>query len=436
MFGLFSSVEKQMRANATNWLELADKIFHYRRDQISATDRADLQQKTEQLRAQLREKADASKLKLGIEALEPALRRTGGKFYPRSTLQEYVEFFVGAAIIILGVRAYFVQPFKIPTNSMWPTYYGMTAEVFPTEKDEPGALGRVARLVAFGASRRSVEAPVDGDVWLPMVRSRTSKDVSDLSKFELVGLEAPGRTWLVIPTKVMRVNLRIGDHLSAVDVPLDFKFDHEILREAFPDSYAPGGVKGVSNGFVTTSSGDKLPILWVNTGKRVKKGEHVLSFDILTGDQLFVDRVSYHFVKPSVGSGFVFRTDNIDHPEMKNRQTGEQVESYYIKRLVGTPGDRLEVRDGVLLRNGAPITGADAFDKNARKEGVYRGYANQRELEEKRSVEISATGYYAMGDNSYNSSDSRYWGEVPYKDVVGRPLFIYYPFTKRWGPAR
>jgi signal peptidase I len=424
MFGLFSSVEKQMRSNATNWLELADKIFHYRRDQISASDRADLQQKSEQLRAQLRDKADASKLKLGIEALEPALRRAGGKFYPRSTLQEYVEFFVVAAIVILGIRAYFVQPFKIPTNSMWPTYYGMTAEVFPTEKDEPSALGRVARLLAFGATRRSVDAPVDGDVWLPMTNSG-----------ELVGLEAPGRTLFVIPSKVQQITLRIGDRQVTLDVPLDFQFDREVMRQVFFTTPQAGGPK-VENGTLTTQGGRSLPILWVNTGKRVKKGERVLSFDVLTGDQLFVDRMSYHFVKPSVGSGFVFRTDNINSPHMTDRHTKRQIKSYYIKRLVGVPGDKLEVRDGVLIRNGEPISGADAFDKNARKEGLYRGYGNQHALEEKKSVEISESGYYAMGDNSYSSQDSRAWGEVPYKDVVGRPLFIYYPFTKRWGPAR
>jgi signal peptidase I len=146
--------------------------------------------------------------------------------------------------------------------------------------------------------------------------------------------------------------------------------------------------------------------------------------------------MSYHFVKPSVGSGFVFRTDNIHSYHMTDRQSGRQVKSYYIKRLVGMPGDTLEIRNGVLIRNGEPITGADAFDKNARKEGLYRGYAAQFSLADGKSVEISAKGYYAMGDNSYDSADSRYWGEVPYKDVVGRPLFIYYPFTKRWGPAR
>jgi len=41
-----------------------------------------------------------------------------------------------------------------------------------------------------------------------------------------------------------------------------------------------------------------------------------------------------------------------------------------------------------------------------------------------------------MGDNSGNSSDGRVWGFVPEKDVIGRPLFIYYPFTRRWGVAR
>jgi signal peptidase I len=44
--------------------------------------------------------------------------------------------------------------------------------------------------------------------------------------------------------------------------------------------------------------------------------------------------------------------------------------------------------------------------------------------------------YFAMGDNSSNSFDGRYWGFVPAADVIGRPLFVYYPFTHRWGPAR
>src|SRR5262249_46060432 len=151
----------------------------------------------------------------------------------------------------------------------------------------------------------------------------------------------------------------------------------------------------------------------LRTHKSVKSGDRVMAFDILTGDQLFVDRVSYHFVKPSVGSGFVFRTGNI--PGIAATY-GDQ---YYIKRLVGTPGDTLEVKSFGVLRNGAPITGADAFGMNARRGGNYVGYRNEGLLAEGAALKVEPRSYFAMGDNSANSQDGRFWGFVPAKDVVG-----------------
>jgi signal peptidase I len=155
-----------------------------------------------------------------------------------------------------------------------------------------------------------------------------------------------------------------------------------------------------------------------------------MAFDILTGDQLFVDRMSYHFVRPSVGSGFVFRTGNI--PGIANTY-GDQ---YYIKRLVGVPGDTLEIKNYTLYRNGAPITGADAFAKNAKQEDNYVGYRNEGLLAANAKLTLKPNEFFAMGDNSANSADGRYWGTVPAKDVVGRPILVYYPFTRHWGPAR
>jgi signal peptidase I len=132
---------------------------------------------------------------------------------------------------------------------------------------------------------------------------------------------------------------------------------------------------------------------------------------------------------------------------------GEQIRQYYIKRLVGVPGDRLEVRkppqlvadgaapeagrnDGQLYRNGRPIDGAAAFGRNSRKEGLYPGYTADGLLAFGRVLDVPARSYFAMGDNSPNSKDSRAWGFVPEKEVVGRPLFIYYPLTRRWGVAQ
>ena len=436
MFGFLKSQEKKMRENAANWLELADKVYHYRRDVLPAAEVAELQSQIAGLRALLKERAGAEKLKLAIERLEEVLRRTGGAIYPKTALVENVEFFLVAAIVILGIRTYFVQPFKIPTNSMWPTYNGMTPEVFSSRDKEPSSAASVARFLAFGARPRRVDAPADGEVLVPINNVGITADgrlgVADRVRIPFRAVS--GRSWLIFSTTLKEYAIFVGDEPATLRVPQDFDFEWTI-RDAFFAKEKPSKEPGdrdlaraaLMPGAVERHGGQ----YFLKVGKTVRRGDRVLSFDIITGDQLFVDRASYHFVRPQVGSGFVFRTGNI--PGIAE-QSGDQ---YYIKRLVGTPGDTLEVRDFRLYRNGAPIAGAAAFEKNARQEGNYVGYRNEGSLAARGStITVEPQKYFAMGDNSANSADGRFWGFVPAKDVVGRPLFVYYPFTKHWGPAR
>lgn len=431
MFSLFASQEKKMRDNAANWLEMADKVWHFRRDQLRESEAGELRQRTADLRQQCKARADAAKLKLGIEALELVLRRTGGAIYPKSSLVENVEFFLVAAIVILGIRTYFVQPFKIPTNSMWPTYYGMTAEnLAPATTQAPGLLEQAFRLVAFGAQRRTVVAPVAGEV---------SVDV--FSSGQIAYAEKPGRTWLIFPATVREYTFYVGDHPATLRVPLDFSDVDRVVIEtlfgdqaAFEATYAHKRSAGeLTDTRIELRPGVYIPAVHVPVGRKVTAGEPVIRFDLLTGDQLFVDRVSYHFTQPKVGQGFVFRTGNI---------AGIGSDTYYIKRLVGLPGDTIEIKEPVLYRNGQPIDGAAAFQRNGSRAAPYRGYVNippnatGRYLVPGQALTVPADGFFALGDNSRSSLDGRYWGFVPRKDAVGRPLFIYYPFTRRWGPAR
>src|SRR5580698_10201560 len=168
MFGFFESQEKRMRDNAANWLELADKVWSYRRDELNSQESDELVGRTRDLRRLVKDRADAARLKLGIESLEGVLVRTGGAIYPKTSLVENVEFFPIAAIVILGIRTYFVQPFKIPTNSMWPTYYGMTAENLPPGTPAPHLAGQLFRFVAYGAKRFTMTAPRDGALSVPL----------------------------------------------------------------------------------------------------------------------------------------------------------------------------------------------------------------------------------------------------------------------------
>ena len=149
-------------------------------------------------------------------------------------------------------------------------------------------------------------------------------------------------------------------------------------------------------------------------------------------------------------------------------------DKYYIKRIVGEPGDRLEmiVPDsifsngtdvrygvpGVLHRNGEPISGCDAFESNNQRtlelekkplsgsSSGFPGYRAEGLLSNRLILEVpnrtsqnNPTGmlaFFAMGDNSTNSLDGRAWGFVPEDEIIGKALFIYYPFTQRWGFAQ
>ena len=147
MFGPFASVDQKTRASANNWLELAVKVWNYRRDVLAPPLLRELEAKMSALRALLAERAEASRIKPGIEALEDVLRRAGGTHYPRTETVEWVEFLLVAAIVIIGVRTYFIQPFQIPTNSMWPSYHGMTADIYAAPDREPSQGMEAVRVI-------------------------------------------------------------------------------------------------------------------------------------------------------------------------------------------------------------------------------------------------------------------------------------------------
>ena len=440
MFSFFYSEEKKLRKSAGHWLELADRVYKFRRDQLTAKQIERLLSATKAVQAEVKGSAGIKELEKALGALEIILRETGGRIYPSSSLVENVEFFLVAAIVILGLRAYIVQPFKIPTNSMWPSYYGMTASAVYSESDAPNLWHQAIRLVGLGATNYSVTAPATGEVLFPVYAS--TYDGTHYS-FRPAFAETSGRSLLIFPTRWREYTFSVAGEKATIKVPAEFDNDFQgVLDEAFKGKsanlYDALRLGAATHKPLQTSTlqlqGRATTVYWIPIGKHVKKGGKILSFDVLTGDLLLVERLSYHFVQPQVGSGFVFKTENIDSPEMKD-QAGHQIRQYYVKRLVGTPGDSLEIKEPALWRNGQPITGSTAFAKNAIRDGKYPGYNNTGNLSAMATVTVPTDSYYALGDNSPRSKDSRYWGFIPEKGVVGRPLFIYYPFTSRWGLA-
>jgi len=165
---------------------------------------------------------------------------------------------------------------------------------------------------------------------------------------------------------------------------------------------------------------------------------------LMVGDFLLVNKAVYGadvpgfhtrlpaFADPQYGDVVVFFPP---HDPTKN----------YVKRIVGMPGDTLEMRGKVLFRNGTPQSepytrNLDRFsepsdprmlwqrDYLVEGEGDGRGYDPTRDRWG--PIAVPEGKFFALGDNRDNSEDSRYWGFLDGEAIRGRPMFVYFSFAR------
>ncbi|MDO8443763.1 MAG: signal peptidase I [Candidatus Azambacteria bacterium] len=128
-----------------------------------------------------------------------------------------------------------------------------------------------------------------------------------------------------------------------------------------------------------------------------------------SGEYLLIDEVSYNFKSASRGEVIVF------HYPLDTSK-------YYIKRIVGLPGETVEVKNGkVIIYNSASPDGA-ILDEGYLSENLATSGQTKKKL--------SADEYFVLGDNRPVSSDSRIWGSLPKSDIVGRVWIRVWPFNR------
>ncbi len=292
--------------------------------------------------------------------------------------RENVEVFLVAIVVALGVRTYFIQPFTIPTGSMFPTLNGIIGH--PLQTPPPNPLVRV---------------------WDTIWRGRTWVDVAAKADEMIESVQEAKRFVLFSYTRV-----RTNRNEYLVHMPVATARDHFSIRP----------------------------------GRRLLAGEPIARGYHETGDHVFVDKMTYHFRKPRREEVFVFNTAGIE--TLENRNNPMSPSQFYIKRLAGVPGDEIRIDPPRLLIDGKPAPG-ESFARVMSEQNEYGGYANGftsflmpilRSPDQ--SFTVPPETYFALGDNSYHSSDSRDWGPVPQRNIVGRGVFVYWPFRPHFGTIK
>ena len=291
--------------------------------------------------------------------------------------RENLEVLVVAISLAMACRTYFIQPFKIPTGSMQPTLNGMTAR------------------------------PQDGKLW----RDRLPMNLVNLvffgERYVEVKAKATGRLEFAGPLDDQYA-YRIGTAIHLVRLAMR------------PDS--------------PYLDPDRSMHLHFQPGDRVQKGQVIASGRVRQGDHIFVNKVLYHFTRPRRGQIIVFDTNFIPGKE----PLGIRADTFYIKRLVGLPGEKISIRDRHLVVDGQPIEEPAVFKRQA-TDSSYRGYVprlGSKLPSAAAEIRVGERQFLPFGDNTYSSLDGRYFGPVAEKALVGPSFFVYWPLGAHWGWSR
>ena len=383
---------------ATAMRKHVHRILCAQRDILSPQAAGAVDAALEALRQGVRSNSGKDGLRSQMENLEKAANKWL-KPYPNAAWRENVEVLLVALAVAMGIRTFFLQPFKIPTGSMQPTLFGVTSENLIHRPDFkiPTGLARVREWFA-GISYLDLTARADG-------------------RLEEIGAPHGIKIWNLWQT------LKIGGRTHVIWFPPDF--GQQDLR---------------------SRAGLQLD-------QPYQKGDPGIRLKVQAGDHLFVDRLTYNFRRPRRGEIIVFATAGTRIP---------QQDQFYIKRLVGLAGETISLTEdydirgvpgfgtvpvGHLIINGRPISAADPHFANVYSfpdasrgaktfpyhENHYCGHAQLQDLAGGSEIQVGPGQYFVMGDNTLNSADSRYWGGVPQENVIGKSFFVYWPITTRFG---
>jgi len=370
------------------------KLLNAQRDILSPQAIAGIQAAMAALRKTVAGGADKAALKKEMENMEKAADRWL-KPYPHPAWRENVEVLLVALAVAMGIRTFFLQPFKIPTGSMQPTLWGVTSTnlIDHPEIKFPTGLARI-RDWFHGTSYVHLVAQADGPV------------------------EIIERPWPAVIFSIYQ-RVRVAGKWQFIWFPPDY-------------GSPPAGTLEARAGLVDQSGRLKA-------GQFYRKGQDIVRMRVNAGDHLFVDRMTYNFRRPRRGEIIVFETKGID--ESLRSHFAVPGNQFYIKRLVALGEERVSIgADHHLSINNHRLDASTpgfefvyTFGPNAGDNEYFGHLPTGIFSDVNEEYQLRRNHLMVMGDNTRNSLDSRFFGDFAREYVIGKSWFVYWPISSRFG---
>ncbi len=421
-----------------------ERLLKAQRDLMKPEAVGAVQAKINELNTAIDANEDNGKIRIKTEELQFVAEKWI-KSYPNPNWRENVEVLLVAIAVAMGIRTFFLQPFKIPTGSMQPTLYGVksspdfTEAVGYADKYGEGMSEEVRNLLQ---TNFNYQTQMQKDLVIPTGWQRVKEWFQGVSYLHIV---APAD--------------------GAID-PNSFSPMQRFLIFNIKQSFTIGGVKQTMWFPPDFGESDLRHRAGIFASRVYHKGDDIVKMKIIAGDHLFVDRLTYNFRPPNRGDIVVFNTGGIPRLNEYQMMNHEDTNNFYIKRLCGLGGETIALKQnydlvggphifdigrttpiGHLVVNGESLSASTPHFENlysfagvgagettlAYHEDEYYGHAMVQELSPGQEVQIPIHHLFVMGDNTMNSLDSRYWGDFPANSVIGKSFFIYWPLSKRFG---
>jgi len=406
-------ITPKWKKEAKDIYKAGQKFLHYKRDLLKEDRIDEIKSRLVDLKAVMKGRGPEAK-----EATQEAVRQldnTCESALPRQKKKdafgENIESLFVALVIAIGIRSYYAQPFIIPTGSMQPSLNGVICESVDKE-DWPNIVSRTGQMALRGRA---------------YVHKVAKEDLVFRADMNGVLTQNPGKYKLAQTfhrvTKLRFENKTIMAHgipASAFALPIPHRGfeggEYNLAKHAV-----------LRNGYYT-----------------IPKGTVLYSGYVDSGDVIIANKMAYHFRKPKRGEPFIFDTRGINTNGGSSSTADQQNATHYIKRCVGVPGDTLSISSGSLLVDGKEAQekyiqrviqaeGEYAKNQGYQAEGLLSGPSSELILTDSKRKRWMAE-YAAMGDNTKNSLDSRYWGSVKEYNLVAPATFTLWPITTgHWG---